>query len=400
MYKHLTGVMAAIIAAAMLYPAPTLADHRPGNVVVMGGSWALTGRYAGAAVGFVKARKLYADELNARGGLLGHRVVLKIVDDKSDRRAAIEIYETLITADAVDIVLGPYSSPITDAVANVMERYRRPFIVPAAASPAIFQRGRTQVFRAPKTNSQEYQRGALHVAKELGVRRIAIIGEVSQFARQVTVGALEWAKKLGLEVVLLENYHKERTDFTALLRKIEASGAEAIFSNGYYLDAVAQTRQLRELDINVKLFSPILGPSTPKFVHELGPAAEFVLGFSLWEPRPALGHPGVKEFIEGYEKRFGEKPNYRAATSYAEMQITEAAVKQAGSFDPGKMRDALASITVQTVMGPWKVDERGFMSIDGLAIQIQNGKRVIVWPPNIAEAKVVAMPKWEDRGKK
>ncbi len=400
MTKHLTAVMIAALTATVMFAAPALADHRPGNVVVMGGSWPLTGRYAEPAVGFLNARKLYVEELNARGGLLGHGVVLKIVDDKSDIQTAIRLYETLITADAVDIVLGPYSSPINDAVANVMERYKRPFIVPAAASPAIFQRGRTQVFRTPRTNSQEYQRGALHVAKELGVRRIAIIGEVSQFARQVTLGALEWAKKLGLEVVLLENYHKERTDFTALLRKIEASGAEAIFSNGYYLDAVAQTRQLRELNIDVKLFSPVLGPSTPKFVHELGPAAEFVLGFSLWEPRPALGHPGVKAFIESYARRFGEKPNYRAATSYAEMQITEAAVKQAGSFEPGKMRDALAAITVQTVMGPWKVDERGFMSIDGLAIQIQNGKRVIVWPAHKSEARFLPMPKWEERAKK
>ncbi len=401
MSRHLSGVLSAVLAiATMLITTPALADHRPGNIVVMGGSWALTGRFAGAGVGFVNARKSYVEELNARGGLLGHRVVLKILDDKSDRRAAIELYETLITEDAVDIVLGPYSSPITDAVANVMERYRRPFIVPAAVSPAIFQRGRRYVFRPPMVVSQDYQRGALHVAKELGVRRIAIIGEVSLFPRQVTVGALEWAKKLGLEVVLLENYHKERTDFTALLRSIEASGAEAIFSNGYYFDAVAQTRQLRDLDINVKLFSATLAPATPKFVKELGPAAEFVVGFSVWEPRPALGHPGVKEFIEHYEKRFGEKPNYRAATSHAEMQIYEAAVKQAGSFDPGKIRDALASITVQTVMGPWKVNERGFMSIDGLVIQIQNGERVIVWPKHLAEAKVLPMPKWEDRGKK
>ncbi len=400
MTRYLTGVMVAVLAAAVLFTAPAFADHRPGNVVVIGGSWALSGGYAEAAGVWLAGRKLYVEGLNARGGLLGHKVELRILDDKSDRRTAIEIYEKLITEDAVDLILGHYSSSMTDAVANVMERYRRPFIVPAAVSPAIFQRGRRQVFRAPLAVSQDYQKGALHVAKELGVRRIAIIGEVSLFPRQVTVGALEWAKKLGLEVVLLENYHKERTDFTALLRSIEASGAEAIFSNGYYLDAVAQTRQLRELDINVKLFSPILGPATPKFVEELGAAAEFVLGFSLWEPRPALGHPGVKEFIEHYEKRFGEKPNYRAATSHAEMQIYEAAVKQAGSFDPGKMRDALASITVQTVMGPWKVDERGFMSIDGLAIQIQNGARVIVWPEDKAEARVLPMPKWEDRAKK
>ncbi len=197
--------------------------------------------------------------------------------------------------------------------------------------------------------------------------------------------------------MLLQNYRKEQTDFTALLRRIEASGAEAIFSSGYYLDAVAQIRQLRELDINVKLFSPILAPATPRFIKELGGTAEYVVGQSKWEPRPGLGLPGVQAFIEHYEKRFGEKPNYRAAGGYTDMQIYEAAVKKAGSFDPEKVRDAMASITVNTIYGAWNVDERGFMSIDGLAIQIQNGKRVIVWPPNIAEGKALPMPKWEER---
>ncbi len=233
------------------------------------------------------------------------------------------------------------------------------------------------------------------------MKRIAIIGEGSLFPRQVTEGALEWARKLGLEVVLLESYRKEQTDFTTLLRRIEASGAEAIFSNGYYFDAVAQIRQLRELDINVKLFSATLGPGTPKFVKELGNTAEYVVGFSQWEPKPhLLGHLGMKELIEHYEKRFGEKPNYRVPRGYTEIQINEAAVKEAGSFDPEKIRDALASITVDTVTGPWQVDEHGFMSTDGLAIQIRNGERMIVWPPQMSEARFLPMPKWEDRGKK
>ena len=400
MSKHLTGVMVAALTATVMFTTPALADHRSGNVVVMGGTWALSGGYAGVAGGqWIAGRKLYVERLNARGGLLGHKIELRILDSSSDRRTAIELYEKLITEGAVDLFLGPYSSAITDAVANVMERYKRPFIG-TGASPIIWQRGRKYVFRFPNTAAPDYQMGALQLAKQIGVKRIAIIGEASLFPRQVTEGALEWAKRLGLEVVVLESYRKEQTDFTALLRRIQSSGAEAIFSNGYYFDAVAQIRPLRELNINVKLFSATLGPVSPKFVKELGPAAEFVVGFSAWEPRPALGPPAVKEFIGHYEKRFGEKPTYRAAIGYAEMQIYEAAVKEAGSFDPGKIRDALASITVDTVMGPYKVDEHGFMSIDGLVIQIQNGKRVIVWPAHQAEGKFLLMPKWGDRGKK
>ena len=88
MNRHLTGVMAAVLAATVLLAAPTFADHRPGNVVVIGGTISLTGRFVVQVRPTHDARKLYVDELNARGGLLGHKVELKILDDKSDARTA------------------------------------------------------------------------------------------------------------------------------------------------------------------------------------------------------------------------------------------------------------------------------------------------------------------------
>ena len=401
MNKRLSGVMAAVFAAAMLFPSPAFADHRPGNVVVIGGTMGLTGRYVEHAKLYLSARKLYVEEVNARGGLLGHKVELKILDDKSDARTAIELYEKLVTGDKVDLIVGPYSSGITDAVANVMERYKRPFIAPGAASPVIWQRGRRYVFNIPTAIAQDFQKGALHLAAQIGVKRIAVIGEGSLFPRQVTEGALKWAKKLDLKVVLLESYRKGQTEFTALLRRIEASGAEAIFSSGYYRDSVAQARQLRELNINVKLFAATTGAALPKYIEELGSTAEYVVGYITWMPKPVLlGHPGMKAFIDSYEKRYGEKPNSHVAGGYAEMQILEAAVKYAGSFDPEKLRDALASITVQTIRETYKANEQGLSTIDGLTFQIQNGKRVIVSPAHQAEARFLPMPKWEDRAKK
>ncbi len=141
MNRHLTGVIGMALAATVLHSALTSADHRPGNVVVMGGTISLTGRYVEPAGRFHNGPKLYVDELNARGGLLGHKVELRILDDKSEIRTAIELYEKLITEDKVDIVLGPFSSHFTDPVANVMERYRRPFI-PEAGAVFMWQRGR------------------------------------------------------------------------------------------------------------------------------------------------------------------------------------------------------------------------------------------------------------------
>ena len=108
------------------------------------------------------------------------------------------------------------------------------------------------------------------------------------------------------------------------------------------------------------------------------------------------GFSNIRNFIATYKDRFGAVPNYRAARAHAAMQVLEAAAKQVGSFDPEKLRDALSSIRVDTVMGPWEVDDTGFMSTQPTIIQIQKGRRVIVWPSHLAEAQFLPMPIWKD----
>ena len=397
--RHLTSVMAAVFATVLL-AAPAFAHHRPGNVVVMGGTTSMTGRNVEPAGRQHNGVKLYVEELNARGGLLGHKVELRILDDKSHRRTAITLYEKLITEDRVDFVLAPYSSKLNDAVANVTERYRQPYLS-QGSNPVIWQRGRKYVFGVPTLFGQNFQKGALRLAKKIGIKRIAIITGAELGARASSIASHARAKKLGLKVVLSERYREEQTDFIDLLQRIRSSGAEAIFSIGRFNDTVAQVRQLRELNINVKMFAAQIAPALPKFVEELGSLAEYVVGASKWEPKPALGHPGMKEFIENYERRYGVKPNYHAAQGYAAMQIMTAVVNRAGSFEPEKVREALASIAVYTVKGPYKANESGVSpSTEPLTFQIQRGERVIVWPEQVAEGKFIPMPKWEDRGKK
>ncbi len=261
------AMVAALAAAGMLFAAPAFADHRSGNVVVMGGTLALTGPNSPPRRRYCNARKLYVDELNARGGLLGHRVKLKIYDDKRDIQAAIGLYQRLINEDKVDLVLGPYGTKVSDAVANVMERYKQPFIA-TATNPRIWQRGQRYVFSHPKMIESTSNRliGALHLAKEIGIKQIAIISLATPAMRPRFVATHEWAKKLGLKVVLSERYRKKLKDFRALLRRIEAGGTEAIFSHSGYPDGVAQLRQLRELNISVKMFSSATGPSSPQCI--------------------------------------------------------------------------------------------------------------------------------------
>ena len=399
MRTSLIRVLAAggLAAAVLLGTGPAAADHRPNKEVLIGGAISQTGRYAEPAGRQVNSIKLWVEEVNGRGGLLGHKVNLMLLDDKSDIQTSIKLYEKLITEDKVDLLLAPYSSGITDAVANVNERYKMPFVAYGAASSDIWEKGRKYIFGI-NAIAEDYQKGSLHIAKQIGVQRIAVIGEDSLFPRMSAKGAKEWARKLGIQVVVEENYPRKQTDFTALLQKIKAARADAIISNSYFADAAAQVRQLRELDINLKMFSGTVGPGLPAFAEQLGNTAEYVLGFSQWEPVLKLGHPGMKEFIERYKKAYGDEPNYHAGSAYSSMQVLEAAVKKVGSFDNEKVRDAIAGLELHTVMGKFKPNDKGLSDHEGLTFQILKGERRIVWPEKFAETKYeLPMPAWDKR---
>ena len=392
-----TTIRALAVALAALLVGGAGTAWAQGEVLV-GGAISQTGRYAEPAGRQVNAIKLWVEEVNARGGLLGRKVKLLLLDDKSDTQTSIKLYEKLITEDKVEVLLAPYSSGITEAVANVNERYKMPFVAYGAASSPIWEKGRKYIFNIVAV-AEDYQKGAVHLAKQIGVTKAAIIGEDSLFPRQAGKGARDWATKLGIQIVVDENYPLKQTDFTALLQKIKASGAEAVFSNSYFADSAAQLRQMREQNLNFKLYCSTIGPALPNFPEQLGATAEYVLGFSQWEPLPKiLKHAGMEEFISAYEKRFGEKPNYHAGGAYGALQVTEAAIKKAGSFDPEKLRDALATIETQTIYGRYKVDAKGMNSHEGLTFQILKGQRRVVWPEKWAETKPeLPMPDWSKR---
>ncbi len=394
--KLLSG---ALLVAGLTAAHGALADHRGDNTVLIGGAISQTGRYSEPAGRSLNSIKLWVEDVNKRGGLLGHTVKIKYLDDKSDKQTAIKLYEKLITDDKVDIISSPYSSGITDAVANISERYKMPMITFAAASSVIWEKGRKYVFNTIDY-AENYQKGALHLAKDIGVKRIAVIGEDSLFPRMTRKGVEKWAKELGLEIVLAENYgSRKQGDYTALLQKIKSKRAEAIFSNSYFADAASQIRTLREMGYDLKIFASTVGPGLPRFAKDLGPTAEYVLGFTQWEPIPdILGYPGMQEYIDAYKKKYGASPNYHAGAAYGAMQVLEAAVKHAGSFDSEKLRDAYASIDVMTMFGRYKVDAKGLSRHQGMTFQIQNGKRMIVWPKEQAQVKAkLPMPKWSER---
>ena len=394
MKSILKVVMVAVLTVVVAWAGNVWAAGQ----ITVGVAVSQTGRYAEPAGRVVNSWKMYVDQQNAKGGWIGKKINLTILDDKSDKQQSIKLFEKLITHDKVNFTMGPYSSGITDAVANIIERYKYPTMAPGASSGVIWQKGRKYLFNIIAV-AQDYQKGALHIAKDIGVKRIAVVGEDSLFPRQTAEGVRAWAKKLGLKIVLEESYPRKQQDFTALLTKIKSRRAEALISNSYFADATSQIRGLRELNINLKMFAGTVGPALPKFAKSLGNTAEYVLGFSQWEPKPdILKRAGMKAYIAEYVKRYGVKPNYHAGQSYASFQVLGAAIAAAGSIDRAKVWKTMRSFSTNTVIGPWKVDGNNLNSHEGLTFQILKGQRKIVWPAKLAEAKyTLPMPNWKSR---
>ena len=363
---------------------------RIGASISLSGTYAKPGKYT--QEGYLLCEK----ELNDRGGLLGRKIRFVIYDDKSDPGTAVRLYERLLTEDKVDLVMGPYSSPITNAASTVSEKYKKVMMASLAATTSIWERGFKYLFMTISP-AEVYLEGLVELATERGLRTMAVINEDTLFAKAAARGTVELAKKKGMKVVFSEPYPKGHTDFSALLVKIKSVNPDVIAAGSYFDDAVATTRQMRELDVNPRMYGVTVGGDLPEFYQLLGKTAEYVYGSSQWEKQ--LPYPGIREFVTAYEKMWNREPVYHSAAAYGACQIYAEAIKHANSLDSDKIREQLLRIKTTNVFGDYQVDERGFQIAHKMVLhQWQDGRKVMVWPSSVAEGKpLFPTPPWRER---
>jgi len=363
----------------------------------IGAAISLTGAYAEPGNFVREGYDLWARDLNARGGLLGRRVDLTVYDDKSDPQTCVAHYQKLILEDKVDLVLGPFGSPNATVASTVTEKLRYPMLV-YAVSEEIWKRGYRYVFGAPPP-AAHYMDGALAVAKQHGIERIAVIDSASDPGNHdMGLGAMNGARERGFRVVLYNSYPKDTEEFSWLVARVKAATPEALLVTGYPKDEIAITRELKRLDFMPTLYAARFA-ELPQFGVVLGRDAEGVLGVSHWEPEASFDLQGAKAFIDAFQREFAHPPNGYAAFGYGAGQLLEAAVLKAGSFNREKIRDALAGLDTVTVYGHYKVDKDGQqIGHDVLLVQWQRGRKVVVWPERLASSRLVfPMPSWHSR---
>jgi branched-chain amino acid transport system substrate-binding protein len=353
----------------------------------VGASVALTGKYSRTGQEQLNGIKMWVQDVNARGGILGRKVDLVYYDDESKPDTGAKLYEKLITDDKVDLLLGPYSSGVTLAASTVAEKHGFPMVSSGASSTKIWSRGYKNVFGL-YTPGTTYMNQILHFAKSKGLKTVALIYADTAFPRNVAKGVKVTAKKLGLKIVFEEEYGKATTDFAAMIQKMRRLKPDVVIGGSYLPDSTAFIRQAKENRLYAKIFAFAVGPGLPDFGKNLGSDAEDVMGNTQWEP--TLNIPGAKDFATRYKEKYGHEPGYHAAGGYGAGQVLEAAVKKAGSINHAALRRALLHLNTVTIFGRYKVDKTGMqIGKPGYTVQWQGGERYVVLPKDVAVKPVV-----------
>jgi len=362
--------------------------------VVVGAVMPQSGILADLAADLKKALLLWQEEVNAGGGLNGRRVELQLMDDRSESAEAGKLYEQLIRDSKADLLIGPFGSAASLGAAGTAERSRRVLINATGSARVVQKPGFRYVFQTV-TPLAAYSAGALEAARAQGLKRVVIFARDDPTSREMATRAREEAVKQGFAAAEVEVHSAGTDDFTPQVQKARAAGVEAWIAFGLPQDAAMMVKTFRKMRWGPRLFVA-QGAADADFIKRVGQDAEYALGILAYERRARTR--GNAEFAQAYAKKWSAEPSTLAAEGYAAGKVLEEAVRRAASFDQEKLREALVALETETPLGAYKVDRAGAqLAAQPLLLQVQRGRREIVWPEALATAKLQPYPAWDAR---
>ena len=405
--RRQTLALAGSAVAAMATPA--LAQSNP---IKIGFGMALTGGLAGGGKAALLAYQIWAEEVNARGGLLGRKVELVNYDDQSNPATVPAIYTKLLDIDKVDLVISGYATvPTAAAMPVVMQKGKVFLSLFALAANDQFRYDRYFQMQPNGPEAKfEFSRGYFDLAKNLNPKpkTVALVHADAEFGVLCIEGARENAKKAGIKIVYDRSYPPNTMDFGSIVRSIKATKPDLLFIGSYPPDSAGMIRAIHEVGLDAMMVGGgMIGLQFAALKQQLGPLLNNIVCYDLYVPEPTMDFPGVTEFLKKYQER-AEKAGvdpigiYIPPFAYAEMQILEAAVKGANSLEDKKIADYIRANKFSTVVGDITFGDRGewadprillvqYRGIEGNDIgQFKlAGKQVIVDPPRYKSGDLV-----------
>ncbi len=362
----------------------------------------LTGKQAKFGEIMKQSYEIAAEEINAKGGIKGKKLVLSFEDSAGKPETARAIVEKLIDVKKQPLIVGEYTSSCAKAVAAVAEERKTPYLIVASADDDITMQNYKYVFRQNAVNAH-YADALISFLKEVvKPKTIAILYESSAFG---TSGAAAMEKdaqnKLGATVVLKEKFETGTIDFRPVLGKVRAAQPDVVHTISYANEAQLLMKQAKELRVDAKLYAGgAAGFAIPEFIEGAKDAAEYVVSATLWTPQ--VTYPGAKEFAEKYKAKHGEYPSYHGASAYSALFVVKDAMERAKNWTQDGIRNALKTTNMTTAFGPIRFqDKDGYQNqnfMDTLAIQVIHGRFETIWPKQQASAPYIyPVPTWRER---
>jgi len=295
-----------------------------------------------------KTARMLVDEINASGGVKGQKVELVLKDTAGSPERAVSFAKQLIEEDKVLAIIGPSTSGETMKIKDLCEENKM-LLVSCAAAETIVNPVAKYVFKVPQKDSQAVL-WIYRTMKDKGIAKIAILSSTDGFGAAGKKQLEDLAKSEGIEILVDEVYDKQATDLTDILTKVKSkAGVQAVVNWSIVPAQSMVAKNMKQLGLNVPLFQSH-GFGNPKYVQQAGAAAEgtlFPAGRLLVVDELPDNHPQkqvLAAYKKDYESRYKEDVSTFGGHAYDSLMIVAEALKQAGSPDREKVRDALETL--------------------------------------------------------
>ena len=395
------AIIALLFAGTLACTPVRAAEPEP---IKIGFGEALTGSLAVIGKSGIVATQIWAEQINAKGGLLGRPVKLIYYDNQSNPANVPGLYVKLLDVDHVDFVVSGYATNMAVPAMPVAITHKKLYL-------SLFSLATNAQFHYPRSFSMiatgpdakvAFSKGFFELAMELEPKpvTVAILGSDTEFARNGTDGAKVNAAAAGLKVVYDGNYPPSTTDYTPIVRALKSTNPDIVYIASYPADTTGILRAATEMGLKARMLGgSLVGLATASMKTQLGPLLNDIVLGEQWVPAPKLQFPGVMDFLKTYQARAaaeGVDPLgvFLPPFAYARMQVLEQAVNATQSLDDAKLADYMHTHTFKTVVGDITYNADGEWSENRLVwTQFQGIKGNDLEQFRHPETEIVLIPK-------
>jgi branched-chain amino acid transport system substrate-binding protein len=354
--------------------------------------------------------------VNKAGGIkvkgTGYPVRITYYDDESSPQKSAQLVERLATADKVDLMLAGFGSSIAFAAGAVAEKYKYPYISGAASANPLFEKDYKYFFATLNKTFEEVEGAArVFTLAQPKPMRAAVIGSDHLFGKLAAEGFKKFMGEMGIDVVHFEIFPLALTDYNSLLLKVKRANPDLLLVGGLFSHALRVMKATKEVDFSPKGIAFSYGPTVPDFLKEFGKDADGVIAASEWLPAFPFKDPifgTAAQFNDTIQQKYGHPADYVQAAAAGGLVAQQTAIEQLGLQPPldEKAREALMvelhKQDVMTVYGRVKFGPDGaIVQKPPIAVQIQNGKFVLVYPRDVSGAQagklIYPLAPWRSR---